>query len=1243
MKKILMLLMVLALLLCLGAAAADVIASGTMTPLSDGSENGTWTLDDQGVLYLDCQELIWGESAIPQDTLKQVSTIRFSAATSKINNITFYYMHNIMRYEVDEENTEFTSIDGYLCSKDGTELLRCPPGKSGSVTIPDGVKTIGFSAFYECSEITDVVLSDTVEELKQQSFFNCYKLTDFRISKSVRSINIYAFGLMPDFEVDEENETFTAVDGVLLTKDPYAVFMVPDSKTGTYTAPDVTEIGQYAFGSSKVTEVTLPEGVTAIRKGAFQHSSLQVLHLPSTVSLVEEDAFANCEQLSEIHFAGTMAQWAAVQIQNGNADLLFQSAHCSDGNCPPLLTQGRIGDGITYTLSVNGNLTVSGAGVWDSDAFYNNPSIRKVTLEPGVTEIGWSAFMYCRNLESITIPDSVETIHYRAFLGCEALKTIDIPASVTNIGDKELLGGTDGEPFDECSSLRDVYYGRTMDEWNAMVSPASNSGMLMATVHCSDGDIPPAYSSMPEEDYRISSVTETIRRISTGRGQAFAGTGEIPDHVFVSWYGPKMADVMEGITGIGSYSISSIDTLKDVYLPVSLKTIGDGVLTNCPKLEHVYYAGTREQFGQISISESTLAVIRDLVICADEQASGPALSGTFGENLTWSLDNSGRLTISGTGDIPDFAWNGAPWYACRDSIVSIEIQDGVTGIGSYLAFDYGSLTGLTIADTVAFIHENALSYCDVLTEITIPAGVTSIALPAQFEGCTNLTDIFVAENNPAYVSVDGIVLSSDCTRALFCPPGKQSAVIPEGVTAISSYAFSKCAKLESIEIPLSVASVEYAAFHLCSSLKDVYYAGKEADWAKIQINSTSGFNQALADAAIHYVQLTAPVVRVTEYSTAGRDVTIEVSCEDDCDMITLDSLNNYEIQGSSGTATLLGFWFREAGPLTVSATAWKEVTLEDSSTDWVSSATSSVTVVLAEPETELPGKPEVVFSAMEAPYGEDITFTIPGADAVTYLAFWEGMGGGMPSDFQLGDTASPIYGDPLNNPVIPGRWEVMCWGRFNGIWSDSTNWYSVNILPLGTLKPVIQFGGTPVTSEHLYLDINGSLNFTINPEDADSTYLLVSQVEGEFNPDTHSDDPLYFLTRDPNEYTTLAEFETKENPVTLDLMDYLPETGVYRIYATSSKEGWASEFSVLWVHLETVGDRILTLPASLTAIESQAFADLTNVDAIRIPASVESIADDAFSGSDIVILTPVGSYAETWAQNPDHMFTCLSE
>ncbi|MBQ7486906.1 MAG: leucine-rich repeat domain-containing protein [Clostridia bacterium] len=80
------------------------------------------------------------------------------------------------------------------------------------------------------------------------------------------------------------------------------------------------------------------------------------------------------------------------------------------------------------------------------------------------------------------------------------------------------------------------------------------------------------------------------------------------------------------------------------------------------------------------------------------------------------------------------------------------------------------------------------------------------------------------------------------------------------------------------------------------------------------------------------------------------------------------------------------------------------------------------------------------------------------------------------------------------------------------------------------------------------------------------------------------------------------------------------------------------------IHYSDVEFRnILNLPATLTTIESEAFANLTNVDAIRIPESVVEIANDAFAGSDITIITPAGSYAEDWANNPEHEYPCITE
>ena len=91
--------------------------------------------------------------------------------------------------------------------------------------------------------------------------------------------------------------------------------------------------------------------------------------------------------------------------------------------------------------------------------------------------------------------------------------------------------------------------------------------------------------------------------------------------------------------------------------------------------------------------------------------------GNNGDNLTWILDDEGVLTISGTGAMASWNWKGSPWYANKDKIESVVIEDGVTSIGA-----------------------NAFDGCSGLTSITIPSSVTSIGTSA-FSGCSGLTRV----------------------------------------------------------------------------------------------------------------------------------------------------------------------------------------------------------------------------------------------------------------------------------------------------------------------------------------------------------------------------------------------------------------------------------------------------------------------------------------------------------------------
>ena len=125
-----------------------------------------------------------------------------------------------------------------------------------------------------------------------------------------------------------------------------------------------------------------------------------------------------------------------------------------------VIAEGTCGESVSWSLSDDGVLTVSGSGsmydysldVWgdgslDTPWYEHSSLITNVVIQNGVTGIGGYAFYDCRNLSSITIADSLTRIGSRAFEGCSSLTSINIPEGVTSIGERTFSG---------CSSLTSI-------------------------------------------------------------------------------------------------------------------------------------------------------------------------------------------------------------------------------------------------------------------------------------------------------------------------------------------------------------------------------------------------------------------------------------------------------------------------------------------------------------------------------------------------------------------------------------------------------------------------------------------------------------------------------------------------------------------------------------------------------------------------------------------------------------------
>ncbi len=215
----------------------------------------------------------------------------------------------------------------------------------------------------------------------------------------------------------------------------------------------------------------------------------------------------------------------------------------------------------------------------------------------------------------------------------------------------------------------------------------------------------------------------------------------------------------------------------------------------------------------------SLGLVMTIMICAlltfmPVTAATIVNNGTFGangNNLTWTLDDKGVLTISGVGSMGITSEDSEiPWRDVRRSISSVVIEYGVTDVGVN-AFESWSdtLTNVSLPNSIKSIESGAFSYCYGLTNINIPDSVTLIDSNA-FMMCTKLQSVKIGNG-----------VTSIGTAAFYSCNKLTDVTVGSSVKIIGERAFVNCKSLAKIEIPDSVESICSEAFLDCSALKNI--------------------------------------------------------------------------------------------------------------------------------------------------------------------------------------------------------------------------------------------------------------------------------------------------------------------------------------------------------------------------------------------------------------------------------------
>ena len=382
-----------------------------------------------------------------------------------------------------------------------------------------------------------------------------------------------------------------------------------------------------------------------------------------------------------------------------------------------------------------------------------------------------------------------------------------------------------------------------------------------------------------------------------------SGVTHIGNHAFHNCSNLQSVTIPDSVTNIGECSFQGCSNLRNITIPDTVLDIGDGAFRGCDDLSDIYYTGTQEHYIRLvafrkyfSSKSSPLSVFREteyegdkLSDCTAHCSDGILLgAGNCGEDLIWVLDNEKVLTISGTGNMTGYNYNGdggftitiggykptiygrSPTWQQTSQLV---IETGVTSIGKNAFRDCINLTSVALPDSVTEIESSAFRDCSALTNFVIPNGVTNIA-NCSFQDCSGLTDLVI----PNGVTSIGKCAFSGCNAL-------SNLIIPDSITSIGVEAFQDCNGLTRLVIPNSVTSIGNNAF-ACTNLESIVIGDGLTDLQSFSFSSYGKLSHvtighgitAIKESAFKDCNALSSVTISDSVTTIGKEAFYACSC-----------------------------------------------------------------------------------------------------------------------------------------------------------------------------------------------------------------------------------------------------------------------------------------------------------------------------------------------------------------------------
>lgn len=514
----------------------------------------------------------------------------------------FYNCTNLIDVLLPENLSEIGDYAFYNC------------GKVSTINLPDSIDAIGSYAFYGCSARIVWGEGTQITELGERSFSG-YNGVEIAIPNSVTDIGYYAFHESTADIVWGDMPQITQIGAYAFSGYKGEIFAIPDSVeeigdnafsecsniTGITMSKRLTIIGENAFSMcSSLLGITIPEGVETIGAHAFENCrNMLNAYIPISVENMGEKAFMNCNSLQEIGCETIQRplKWD-VNWSGGNDNIVEWGYWLVKAGYKYDVIDNEI-----YLKEYTGNevrieipAEIGDLSVVDFGDIFSNSQIKSVVIPDSIRNIAKGAFAGCAELNEVIIEDGVMVIGEGAFAYCSNLVNITIPASVKGIGDYA---------FCDCTNLAEIMIGKGVSEIGSGVFDGCNA---LEMIEIDRGNI--VYYSAGNNCI-IESATNTLIRGCKGSGIP-DGVIHIGDSAFYNCMYMTEIIIPNSVISIGRAAFALCSGLTGITIPDSVMTIGENAFIYCRGLRNVTIGNKVKSIGSKAFGECELLVNVDI-------------------------------------------------------------------------------------------------------------------------------------------------------------------------------------------------------------------------------------------------------------------------------------------------------------------------------------------------------------------------------------------------------------------------------------------------------------------------------------------------------------------------------------------------------------------------------------------------------------------------------------------------------